>query len=521
MSTEVKIVHDKTFETIRSAVNKMVDFIRPTFGPASNKVIIDKQAYRMIVDDGVQIARDFELTDPAEQAVVKIVRETLIKTNDREGDGTTGAAITLQSIINEVSRYGHRDGRKIERELKMGLEEAKAQLLKSKKTIKTKEDLKKVALVSHDNEEIAEMLADLYFKLGQDAVITVDKHPLMKTEVESAAGITWPNGYISPYMVNNPERLDCVLENPYILITDYRLTEDKDILPIMNKLAQAGNAEGKRKALMVIAENVEQNALATMVINLPQVFNPNLRAPGQMPAVAIVAPKVDQRDVVLNDIAIKTGGKFFAASQGFKLEDVNINDLGRADKVIVRKDETIIVGPRGKKSDIEKAVYQLKKTIEQEKDERKNKFAKQRLGMFTDSIAIVKVGAATENEQKALKYKVEDTVNSMRSAFRSGVVCGAGWALYNIKTSSHILNEALKYPHRQLLENMGLSEYFSKPEHVTNLVTGKTGHYLDVGVVDPVDVLIAGLESAVSIACVLITSTGILVEHQKEEKQNG
>ena len=518
MSTEVKITQDKTFEVIRTAVNKAVDFVRPTYGPASNKVIIDKMAYRMIVDDGVQIMRDLEFTDPSENAVLKIVRETAVKTNDRAGDGTTSSLITLQGIINEVSRQGKWDGRKIERELKAGLEEAKSQLIKSKKALKTKEDLKKVALIAYDNEEIAGMLADLYFKLGPDAMITVDRHPLMKTEIENTAGIKWPNGYISPYMVNNPDRMECVLENPYILVTDYRMTEDKDILPLMNKLAQSGNAEGKRKALVVIAENVEQNALATMVINLPQVFNPNLRAPGQMPSVAIVAPKVDQREVVLNDIAIKTGGKFFAASQGFKLEDVQINDLGRADKVIVKQGETLIVGPRGKKADIEKSINQLRKTIESTKDEKEKTFAKHRLGMFTDSVAVVKIGAPTENEQKALKYKVEDTVNSIRAAINNGVVCGAGIALANIQTSSRILNEALQYPHRQLMQNMGLDIPIAMEKgHVMNVVTGETGNFMDVGVIDPVDVLIAGIESAVSIASVLITSTGILVEYQKED----
>src|SRR3990167_3477900 len=189
MNTEFTIVREKTFEVIRSAVNQMVDMIRPTFGPASNKVIIDKRIYRMIVDDGVQIARDFELNDPTENAVVKVIRETAIRTNDRVGDGTTGALIMLQAIINEVARRSRIDGRKIELELKRGLEEAKIQLTKQAKQIKTKEDLKRVALVAFDNEELAEMIADLYYKLGKDGTITVDKSPTMHTTKETAEGV--------------------------------------------------------------------------------------------------------------------------------------------------------------------------------------------------------------------------------------------------------------------------------------------------------------------------------------------
>src|SRR3990167_11485564 len=205
MNTEFTIVREKTFEVIRSAVNQMVDMIRPTFGPASNKVIIDKRIYRMIVDDGVQIARDFELNDPTENAVIKVIRETAIKTNDRVGDGTTGALIMLQAIINEVARKSNFNGRKVELELKRGLEESKVLLKKGAKQIKTKEDLKKVAMVSFDDETLAEMIADLYFKLGKEAAITVDYSQTMKTTSETTDGSKLDVGYVSPYMINNPE----------------------------------------------------------------------------------------------------------------------------------------------------------------------------------------------------------------------------------------------------------------------------------------------------------------------------
>lgn len=507
------IVTDKTFETIRTAVNKMVDVIRPTFGPASNKVIIDKQLYRMVVDDGVQIARDFELDDPVENAVVKVIRETLIKTNDRAGDGTTGAAIMLQAIVNETSRRSRFDGRKIELELKRGLEEVKAHLQKTAKHIKTKEELKQVALVSFDNEEIAEMIADLYFKLGKDALITIDKSPTLATTVETTDGVQIDRGYISPYMINNGERLECVLEKPYIPLTDYRITENTDLMPIMEKMA----AKGARN-LVIIAENVEHNALATLVINQPHVINPQTKQPGTFASCAINLPKVDDRATLLEDLALLTGAKVFSASKGTKLEEADVADLGRCGKIISRRDETLIVSPGGKKIDIAMAVSGLRSAADAETNEKKKKDLLHRLAMFQNSMAVIKVGAPTENEQKALKYKVEDCVNAVRSAFRHGVVCGSGLALARAKTSSPILNEALKYPARQLRENMGLEDELElKVDEALNVVTGQTGKFMEVGVMDPVDVLLAGVESAVSIASVLLTSSGMIVESEKKE----
>jgi len=512
--TEHHIITDKTFKIIKSAVNKMVDVIRPTFGPASNKVIIDKMPYRMVVDDGVQIARDFELNDPKENAIVKIVREVLIKTNDRAGDGTTGAAIILQSIINEVGRKTRFDGRKVELELKRGLEEVKTNLKKSAKQIKIKEDLKKVALVAFDDDKIADMIADLYFKLGKDALITIDKSPTMDTTVESTNGVSISQGYISPYMINNPDRMECVFEKPHILLTDYRLTDNRDIMPIMEKMAAKGIFN-----LVVIAEHVEQSALATLVINQSHVMNPQTQKLGTFPSVAINMPKDGDAKVFLEDLALLTGAKVFSMEKGAKLETAEITDLGHSQRFICRREESIVVGPGGKKMDIAMAVASLRSVIESETNEPKKKALQKRLAMFTNSLAVIKVGAPTENEQKSLKYKVEDCVNAVRSAYKHGVVCGAGLALSRIKTSSPILNEALQCPARQLRENMGLeNEEILKDGHAYNVVTHKIGPYLEVGVVDPVDVLLAGIESAVSIASILVTASGIICEAQKPDK---
>lgn len=516
MSTESKIIGDskETFTIIRKAVNQLVDTVRPTFGPSSNKVIIDTPMYfsPLAVDDGVQIARDFKLEDPAENAVVKLIKETAIKTNDRAGDGTTGALIILQAIVNEVSRKNKVDGRKIELELKRGFEELQKQIRKSAKQIKTKEDLKKVALISFDDEKIAEMIADLYFKLGKDGIITIDKSPTMTTSVEMTEGVKLDNGYISPYMVTNPERMETVIEKPYILITDYRLMEGADIMPIMEKML----AE-KKNALVIIAENVEGNALATLVINLTHITNPQTRKQGPMNAVAVVAPGGDERQMKLDDLALLTGAKMFTQSKGDKIETATLADLGRAERFICRQDESIIVGPRGKKTEIANAVSSLRTAIANEKIESKRQKLERRLGMFTNTLAVIKVGAPTDNEQKALKYKVEDCVNAVKSAFKNGVVCGAGLALARAKTTSPLLNEALKYPHRQLMENMGMDEIELAPETALNVVTGEKGYFMDVGVMDSADVLLAGVESAISTACILVTSARMIVETQKPQ----
>lgn len=503
---EVVTISDKTFQIIKETIDEMVDFIKPTYGPASNKVIIAKTLNIGVLDDGVQIARDYESNDPAKNAIVNVIREVAIRTNDRAGDGTTSSLIMLQAIFNEVDRTRAKNGRKTEIEIKKALKEAKEQLLKQAKKISTLDELTKVAMVSFDDEKIAGKIAKLYEKIGVDGVVTVENSPTMETTIEQSDGIKIDKGYVSPYMINNPERMETVVAKPYILITDYRLTEAADILPIMDKMLKA-----KKLDLVVIAENIEQSALSTMVIN---------RVQGKFNVTAITSPVGDDRSVILEDIAMMTGATFFSESKGNKIEDAEISDLGRADKFICRREESIIVGPKGNNVDVEKAKRDLRLAIDEEPKEVRKKEMKVRLGRFNNSIAVVKVGALTQQEQKTLRYKVEDSVNSVKSALKNGVVCGGGLALSRIKTSSPILNEALQYPKRQLFENMNISDEIElNNNEAFNVVTGKKGGFMEVGVVDPVDVLLAGIESAVSIASILLTSSGMLVEQQKEEKK--
>lgn len=496
--SKVQINSEKTFEIIKLAVDNLTNLIKPTFGPAGNNVIVSKMLSRGVFDDGVQIARDYETDDPSERAIIDIIRETPIKTNDRAGDGTTQSLIILQAIMSEAARKPRRNNLKIVNELKVASKYISEILKKSAKKITSIQDLYKVARISFDDEKISEMIADLYHKLGKDGVITVDKSPTLETFVETTDGIKVENGYISQYMITNAERMEAEIQKPYILITDYRITETNDILPIMEKLSKAN-----RRELVVICENMEQHALATAVVNKIQ---------GKFNLVAIVGPKHDK--TWIDDFATATGGKVFSESKGDKLELAEIADLGQANKVVVRRTETIILEPKSKDEDVKKAIASLRTAHDAEKNEALKKAIMKRIGMFENTIAVIRVGAYTDSEQKNIKYKVEDAVSSVRQALHNGVVCGGGLSLARIKTKSAIMNVALKAPMDQLCENMGIEMTvdLKKPDEAINMVTSKTGNYLEVGVMDPVDVLVAGIESAVSTVSILLKSTGMIVE---------
>lgn len=506
--TSIKIISAKdTFDVVRSAVNKAVDLIAPTFGPAGNKVIISKVLNKMVVDDGVQIARDLELEDPAENAVMNVIRETASKTNDRAGDGTTGSLIMLRAIIEEVARKATRDGRAIEKELKRGLADAEKQLLAMAKPVKTQEELERVARISFDDARVAKLIAKAWFELGKDGVLTVDRSGTMETTLDVADGVKIDRGYVSPYMVTNPQRMEAVVEKPHILLTDYRLTEANDVLPIMSAMA-AKNIHN----LVIVCENIEGGALATLIVNKLQ---------GKFNGVAVCAPGGDDRTVLMEDLALLTGAKLFSEKKGDKLEEAKIADLGRADRFIARRDSSAIVGPKGKKDEVQKAVESVKKASEAAATEDQRKALQVRAARLQGKVAVIKVGAATENEERALRYKVEDAIHAVHAAFKGGVVPGAGIALMSLDTASPVLNQALKKPHEQLKKNVAIEgdfEHLADGEAV-NVVTGRTGDFMEVGVMDPVDVLIAGVESAVSIASILLTSCGMVVEPPQKPKQ--
>lgn len=498
--------HKGTFPIIMSAVNQLVDFVAPTYGPAANKAIIDKNLYRMVVDDGVQIARDFELSDDAENAVVKVIRDVAIRTNDRVGDGTTSSLLMLRGIMQEVEKQGSRNGRVISEELKKAAVEAKDQLLAKAKKISSKLELERVARISFDNPKIAGIISDLLSRIGKEGVITMDQSNTMETTSERVDGIEFKQGFISPYMITDGQRMEAVLEKPHILVTTYRLTNANDVIPVMNKLM----AKGIRQAVF-IADGIESDALATLIIN---------RTEGKFIGIGIQAPQGEGKEQFLKDVALLTGAQLFTEEKGNRLDQAEIEHLGRADRLISRSNRTIIVGGKGKKSEIEKEKQRIRDAINENPKEHLKQDLEARLARLINGVAVVKVGAPTDVEAKALKYKVEDAINATRSALANGIVCGSGIALSEVVTSSAILNRALQHPFRQLKENMGIDRLDLKKGQAYNAVTGEKGNFMKVGVVDPVDVLIAGIESAVSIACMLVTTHGILVEERPKEENN-
>ena len=510
MSIKIVTKNSETFEIIRSAVNKVVDLIQPTYGPAGNKVIISKVMNRIVVDDGVQIARDLELPDPAENAVLNVIRETAVKTNDRAGDGTTGSLIMLRAIVEAVAaRPGAFDGREIEKELKKGFDECEKQLRAMAEHVKTQEELERVARISFDDQTMAKLIAKAWFTLGKDGVLTVDRSGTMETVLDISEGVKIDRGYVSPYMITNPQRMEGVIEKPYILLTDYRLTEASDVIGVMNLLA-AKNVHN----LVIICEHIENSALGTLIVNKMQ---------GKFNAIAVNAPEAgDDRSIFLEDVALMTGAKLFSEKKGDKLENAKLEDLGRADRFIARRTNSVIVGPKGKKAEVKNAIDALQKAVAAATDESNRKSLQRRLARFAGKIGVIKVGAATENEERALRYKVEDAINATLSAYKGGVVPGAGLALAGLDTSSPILNAALKKPFEQLKKNVGLASHADlKKGEAVNVVTGKVGNFMDVGVMDPVEVILAGVESAVSIANILITSSGMIVEEPKKIPTEG
>ena len=501
----IKIIQKDTQEIIKSAIDKAVNLIKPTYGPSSNKVIISKVLNKLTVDDGVLIARDLELEDPVENAVWFEAKHTAIRTNDRVGDGTTGALIILQAIIAEASKSRRFEGRKVEKELKKGVAEAKEQLIAQAKPIKTLAELEKVARISFDDEKISKTIAEAWFKLGKEGVLTVDRSGTMETFSDLADGIKIERGYISPLMVTN-EKQEALIEKPYILITDYRITEVNDILGIMSILAKENI-----NTLVTISDNIEQQALATVNINIFQ---------GKFMNVCINAPfQGPERSVFLQDLAVMTGAKFFSQEKGDKLSEAKKEDLGRAGRFISRKDSSVIIGPKGKKDKITELISGLNISLSMAKDDREKQATQSRLARITGKIGVIKVGASTAGEERALQFKVDDSIHAVHAAYKGGVVAGGGVALASLKTSSPILNEALQEPFKQLKENVGLESHRPlKKGEAINVVTGHIGPFAKVGVMDPVDVLIAGIESAVSIASLLLTASGMIVEPPQKPK---
>ena len=509
-------------------VEKLAHAVKVTLGPSGRNVVLEKKwGSPTITKDGVTVAKEIELKDPFENLGAQLVREVASKTSDVAGDGTTTATILAEAIFREGMKQVVAGANAME--VRRGIEKAVAavvdELKKISREVKDKKEIMQVAAISANNDwEIGEKIADAMDKVGKDGVITVEEAKGIETYVEVVEGMQFDRGYISPYFVTNPEKMEAVLEEPFILIHDKKISSVRDILPVLEKVAQTG------KPILVIAEDVEGEALATLVVN---------KIRGTLQACAVKAPGYgERRKAMLQDIAILTGGQVISEEAGMKLESARLEDLGRAKRVIVTKDNTTIVEGYGKKEDIQARIQQIKAQIEETKSDYDREKLQERLAKLAGGVAVIYVGAATETEMKEKKARIEDALHATKAAVEEGIVPGGGVALLRAaraldnlnlegdqKIGADIVKKALSEPLRQIADNAGyegslvVEEVKKLPE--TQGFNALTGEYVDMfeaGIIDPTKVERIALQNAASIAGLLVTTEALVTEIKEKEK---
>ena len=506
---------------LQRGVDTLADAVKVTLGPKGRYVVIDKKfGAPTITNDGVSIAREIELEDPFENQGAQLVREVATATNDVAGDGTTTATVLAQAIVREGLRNvtAGANPMGLKRGIEGAVEQAIANIKSQSKQVSGKEDIARVATISARDREIGDVIADAIEKVGKDGVVNVEDGQTFGLDLEFTEGMQFDKGYVSPYMITDGDRMEAVLEDPYILIANQKIGAVKDILPILEQVIQSG------RALMIIAEDLEGEALATIVVN-------KLR--GTFTVVAVKAPGFgDRRKRMLEDIAILTGGEVITEEMGLKLENTAIAQLGRARRVVVTKDNTTIIDGAGKGDEIKARIKQIKQEIENTDSDFDREKLQERLAKLSGGVAVVKVGAATETEMKEKKHRVEDALQATRAALEEGIVPGGGVALLNAATKlkideSHhdeatgakIVRRALEEPLRQLAFNAGLEGSVV----VNEVRAAKAGFGLDVdsgemvdlvkaGIIDPAMVTRSALQNAASIAKNILTTEAIIVE---------
>ena len=511
-------------------VNKLADTVKVTLGPKGRNVVLDKSfGAPLITNDGVTIAKDIELDDPYENMGARLVKEVSTKTNDVAGDGTTTATVLAQKMIKEgvknVAAGG--DPMAIKRGMDKAVDAAVSALKEISSPVKGKEDIARVASISANNLEIGELIADAMEKVSKDGVITLEESKTSETKVDVVEGMQFDKGYVSPYMVTDTEKMEAVFDNPYILITDKKISNIQEILPLLESLMQSS---GK---LVIIADDIESEALSTLVLN-------KLR--GVLNVVAVKAPGYgDRRKEMLEDIAVLTGGEVITSDLGLELKDVTINQLGRARQVKVQKENTIIVDGAGDKEKLASRVHQIKKQIEETTSEFDKEKLQERLAKLAGGVAVIEVGAATEIEMKEKKLRIEDALAATKAAVEEGILAGGGTAYINVipkvenvvkglkedeRIGGKIVLAALEEPIRQIVINAGL-EPAVVVEKVKSSAEGfgfdaSSEEYVDmkkVGIVDPTKVTRSAIQNAESIASMVLTTESIVTD-KKEEKCN-
>jgi len=516
---------------LKSGIDKLTNVIKVTLGPKARHVVLDKGfGTPEISDDGVSIAKEIELENKIENLGVEIMKEVAEKTSEAAGDGTTTAMLLTQAIASEglknVTAGAH--PLTIKRGIQKGVKEIIKYLKEISKPISKKEEIAQVAAVAALDSEIGNMIADTISEVGKDGVITVEESKKFGLEREIVKGLQFDRGYISPYMITDLERMESVLEDPYILITDKKISALTEILPAMEKVAQTG-----KKDLVIIAEEVEGDALATLVVNkLRGVFN----------TLAVKAPGFgDRKKEMLQDIATVCGAQLISEELGLKLENIELKQFGRARKVVAEKEKTTIIEGKGKKEEIDARIKQIKNELKRTESEFDKEKLQERLAKLAGGVAVIKVGAATEVEQKVKQKKTENALNATRAAVEEGILAGGGVALLRSvkvleklekeleedeKTGVRILKKALEIPIRQIAENSGMDgaivvEEVRKHEGSFgfNAQTQKFEDLFTVGVIDPTKVIRTALENAASAAGMFLTTEAVVAEIETEKEK--
>jgi len=523
---------DDARQKMFKGVQQLAKAVVATLGPKGRNVVIDKSyGSPTVTKDGVTVAKEIELEDKFENMGAQMVKEVASKTNDVAGDGTTTATLLAEAIIKEGIRVISSGINAME--LKKGIDKAveivNAELEKNAKKITTREEMKQVATISaNGDEEVGEKIASVMDKVGKDGVITVEESQTFGIDEEYVEGMKFDNGYISPYMVTDTSRMEAVFENPKILITDKKISSIHDILPLLEKMAQAG-----QKNLVIIAEDLDGEALATLVVN-------KLR--GTFITLAVKAPGFgDRRKEMLKDIAALTGGTVISEELGLKLEHASLEHLGEARKVIADKENTIIVDGKGKKADVEARINEIKATLEKTTSDFDKEKLQERLAKLSGGVAVIKVGAASEVEMKERKHRIEDALSATRAAVEEGVVAGGGAALLkaidalskirglseDAKVGVDIVKRAIEYPAKRIAENAGfegsviVANILAKKDDINYGFDASTGEYVDMvkaGIIDPKKVTRSALQNAASVAGMFLTMEAAITEKPKEEK---
>ncbi len=523
---------DEARRSLEAGVNKLADAVKVTIGPKGRNVVLDKKfGAPTITNDGVSIAREIELEDPFENMGAQLVKEVATKTNDIAGDGTTTATVLAQALVREGLRNVAAGANPVgvKRGIEVAVTAAVDSIADQAKEIDEKSEIAQVAAISAADPKIGEVIADAIDKVGKDGVVTVEESNTFGIELDFTEGMQFDKGYLSPYFVTDAERQEAVLENPYVLFVNGKIGSVQDLVPVLEKVMQSG------KALLIIAEDVEGEALATLVVN---------KIRGTFNSVAVKAPGFgERRKAMLQDMAILTGGQVIAEEVGLKLDNTTLDLLGQARKIVITKDDTTIIEGAGDSEDVAGRVAQIKAEIDNTDSDWDREKLQERLAKLSGGVAVVKVGAATEVELKEKKHRIEDALSATRAAIEEGVVAGGGTALVRAKsavsdsvealdgderTGARIVLRSLDAPARLIADNAGLegSILVREVENASgniglNAATGELVDLVKAGVIDPAKVTRAALQNAASIASLLLTTEALVADKPEEAGAGG